>query len=80
LRRVTHYDYWSDSLKPSILIDSHADMGVYGMGEIANVEIAKALDAGKKIDEITDIPQTFFPEKEIAKIRVDMARHQVGVT
>ena len=34
LRRVTHYDYWSDSLKPSILIDSHADMGVYGMGDI----------------------------------------------
>ncbi len=60
LRRVTHYDYWSDSLKPSILVDSHADMGVYGMGELANIEIAKALAEGKKIDEITDIPQTFF--------------------
>lgn len=68
LRRVTHYDYWSDSLKPSILIDSHADMGVYGMGEIANVEIAKALDAGKKIDEITDIPQTFFLKKKSQKL------------
>lgn len=64
LRRVTHYDYWSDSLKPSILVDSHADMGIYGMGELANVEIAKALDAGKKIDEITDIPQTFFLKKK----------------
>lgn len=64
LRRVTHYDYWSDTLKPSILIDSQADMGVYGMGEIANVEIAKALEAGKKIDEITRIPQTFFLKKK----------------
>lgn len=60
LRRVTHYDYWSDSLKPSILVDSQADMGVYGMGELANIEIAKALSEGKKIDEITNIPQTFF--------------------
>ena len=64
LRRVTHYDYWSDSLKPSILVDSQADMGIYGMGELANVEIAKALDSGKKIDEITDIPQTFFLKKK----------------
>ena len=64
LRRVTHYDYWSDSLKPSILVDSQADMGVYGMGELANVEIAKALAEGKKIDEITNIPQTFFLKKK----------------
>ena len=64
LRRVTHYDYWSDTLKPSILVDSHADMGVYGMGELANIEIAKALSEGKKIDEITDIPQTFFLKKK----------------
>jgi len=60
LRRVTHYDYWSDALKPSILVDSQADMGIYGMGELAIVEIAKTLAEGKKIDEITDIPQTFF--------------------
>lgn len=60
LRRVTHYDYWSDSLKPSILVDSQADMGIYGMGETGIVEIANALEAGRKIDEITDIPQTFF--------------------
>ena len=64
LRRVTHYDYWSDSLKPSILVDSQADMGVYGMGELANIEIAKALAEGKKIDEITNIPQTFFLKKK----------------
>ena len=71
LRRVTHYDYWSDSLKPSILIDSHADMGVYGMGELANVEVAKALEAGKKIDEITNIPQTFFLKKKSQHVESD---------
>ena len=60
LRRVTHYDYWSDELKPTIMLDSKADLGVYGMGELAIVEIAKALDENKKIEEITNIPQTFF--------------------
>ncbi len=60
LRRVTHYDYWSDTLKPSILVDSHADLGVYGMGELGIVQIAKELHSGKKIDEITNVPQTFF--------------------
>ena len=60
LRRVTHYDYWADELRPSIMVDSKADLGVYGMGELAIVEIAKALDEGKKINEITNIPQTFF--------------------
>ena len=60
LRRVTHYDYWADELRPTIMFDSRADLGVYGMGELAIVEIAKALDEGKKINEITNVPQTFF--------------------
>ena len=60
LRRVTHYDYWADELKPTIMLDSKADLGVYGMGELAIVEIAKALDENKKINEITNVPQTFF--------------------
>ena len=60
LRRVTHYDYWADELKPTIILDSKADLGVYGMGELAIVEIAKALDENKKIEEITNVPQTFF--------------------
>ena len=64
LRRVTHYDYWSDELKPTIMLDSKADLGVYGMGELAIVEIAKALDENKKIEEITNIPQTFFLKKK----------------
>ena len=63
LRRVTHYDYWADELKPTIMLDSKADLGVYGMGELAIVEIAKALDEGRKINEITNIPQTFFLNK-----------------
>ncbi len=82
LRRVTHYDYWSDSLKPSILVDSHADMGVYGMGELANIEIAKALSEGKKIDEITDIPQTFFLKKKSQRVEsewqdINLVSHEI---
>lgn len=58
LRRLAHYDYWQDRLRPSILIDSPADMLVYGMGEKPVVEIAQALQQGKRIDQLTDIPQT----------------------
>ena len=60
LRRVTHYDYWSDSLKPSVLVDSNADLGVYGMGELTMLEIAKAISQGRKVSELTDIRQTFY--------------------
>ena len=70
LRRVTHYDYWADELKPSIMLDSKADLGVYGMGELGIVEIAKALDEGKKIEEITNIPQTFFLKKKSVGTRL----------
>lgn len=58
LRRVAHYDYWQDRLRPSILADSPADIIIYGMGEKPIVEIADALNAGHSIDELTDIPQT----------------------
>ena len=71
LRRVTHYDYWADELKPTIIFDSKADLGVYGMGELAIVEIAKALDENKKIEEITNIPQTFFLKKKTHHIASD---------
>ncbi|MDY0075741.1 MAG: YgiQ family radical SAM protein [Bacteroidales bacterium] len=60
LRRVTHYDYWSDQLKPSILIDSKADIGVYGMGDLAIIALAKAFDKGKSLEEIQQIPQIFY--------------------
>ncbi len=58
LRRLAHYDYWQDKLRPSILMDCHADLLVYGMGELPNVAIADALANGKRIEELTDIPQT----------------------
>ena len=58
LRRLAHYDYWQDRLRPSIAMDCRADLLVYGMGEIPNLAIAQALNEGKSIDELTDIPQT----------------------
>lgn len=64
LRRLTHYDYWSDELKAGILIDSLADMGVYGMGELAIIEVLKLLDKGIPIHELTQIPQTFYVQSK----------------
>ncbi|MCF8296469.1 MAG: YgiQ family radical SAM protein [Saprospiraceae bacterium] len=63
LRRLTHYDYWSDKLKPSILVDSKADILVYGMGEKPIQEIVRLLDKGVPISSITNIPQTAFISK-----------------
>jgi uncharacterized radical SAM protein YgiQ len=60
LRRLTHYDYWSDSLKPSILIDSGADLLLYGMAEHSIIEVAKRLENSEKIGSIRDVPQTAF--------------------
>ena len=58
MRRLAHYDYWQDTLKPSILIESKADMLVYGMGEKPIIEIADALNSGQDIKSLTNIPQT----------------------
>ncbi len=55
LRRLAHYDYWSDKVKRSILLDSKADLVVYGMGERAIVEIAKRLRAGEKVSNLRDM-------------------------
>jgi uncharacterized radical SAM protein YgiQ len=60
LRRLAHYDYWSNSLKPSILIESGADLLVYGMGEKPLKEIVERLKAGDKIGSLTNIPQTGY--------------------
>ena len=60
LRRVTHYDYWQDSLKPSILIDSGADWLCYGMGEITMIEFTRAVECGRNVNEIRKIPQLAF--------------------
>ena len=60
LRRLTHYDYWQDSLRPSILVDSGADVISYGMGEKTILELARRLADGQPISTITDAPQTVF--------------------
>ena len=60
LRRVTHYDYWSDKLMPSILVDSGADMLFYGMGEKSIVEFAQLIQKGVPVQKLTTIPQTSF--------------------
>ena len=60
LRRLAHYDYWSDSLKRSILLDSQADLLLYGMGERAIVEVAEALNSGHRPRDITFVDGTVF--------------------
>jgi len=66
LRRVAHYDYWSNSLKPSVLVDSGADLLVYGMGEKPLMEILNLLQKGVPFDKITTVSQTVYkiPRKE----------------
>lgn len=60
LRRFTHYDYWQDSLKPSVLIDSGADWLCYGMGERTVLEFTKAIESGRNVNDIRKIPQLAF--------------------
>lgn len=67
LRRFTHYDYWSDKLMPSILVDSKADLLVYGMGEKPIREVVRQLLEGKTFAEMNDIPQTSILCKEVPK-------------
>ncbi len=65
LRRLAHYDYWSDAMKRSILLDSQADLLMYGMGERSIVEIADALNAGMDVKDITYIDGTVFKCREL---------------
>ena len=68
LRRLAHYDYWSDRLKRSVLLDSGADIISYGMGERSIVEIADALDAGIPVNELTYIDGTVVKIKDRDRI------------
>ena len=84
LRRVTHYDYWADKLFPSILVDSKADMLVYGMGEQPLREIIRGVKSGKKLSELTDINQVAFLQKQTVALpvvgdweTVELASHEV---
>ena len=60
LRRFAHYDYWDDAVRPSILLDSGADLLVFGMGETQTVEIARRLAAGEPVSALTDIRGTCY--------------------
>ena len=63
LRRMAHYDYWSDSFKRSILLDSQADLLLYGMGERSIIEVADALNSGIAVNDITFIKGTVYKTK-----------------
>ena len=68
LRRLAHYDYWSDSLKRSILLDSGADLLIYGMGELSVVEVADALDSGLPASQVTWIHGTVYKTRSIKDV------------
>ena len=68
LRRMAHYDYWSDKLKRSVLLDSGADVISYGMGEHSIVELAEALDAGIPVEDITYIAGMVVKAKSLDSI------------
>lgn len=68
LRRMAHYDYWSDRLKRSILLDSQADLISYGMGERSVIEVADALSSGIEIKDITFIDGTVYKTKDLESV------------
>ncbi len=73
LRRVTHYDYWSNSLKPSILVESGADLLAYGMGEGVMEQIAKSMSNGFNMKLLRKIPQVAYvaPKDYIDRLEAD---------
>ena len=68
LRRLAHYDYWSDKLKRSVLMDSGADILMYGMGERAVVELADALNSGLDVADITFVDGTVYRTNDISSV------------
>ena len=72
LRRLTHYDYWQDKVRPSILIDSKADLLIYGMGEKPITELCRRMEASPEVP--TDIPQTAYlvPRKDFQPAETDL--------
>ncbi len=71
LRRLAHYDYWSDKLRKSVLIDGQADIISYGMGEKSIVELADALNSGLKVNEITFVRGTAVKVKDLSVLGED---------
>lgn len=68
LRRLAHYDYWTDSFKRSVLLDSQADLISYGMGEKSILEIADALESGIAVQDITFIAGTVYKTKDVGGV------------
>ena len=68
LRRLAHYDYWSDRMKRSILLDSQADLLLYGMGERSIVEVADALNAGLSVHDLTFLDGTVYRSKTVDQV------------
>ena len=75
LRRVTHYDYWQDRLRPCILVDSGADMLTYGMGEKPTIELARRLSEGEAIGDIRNMPQSVYLTDDIVPTADDIVLH-----
>ena len=75
LRRLAHYDYWQDRLRPSILCDAPADIIMYGMGEKPILELARRLDEGETISQIHDISQTVYLSADITPTDQDIVLH-----
>jgi uncharacterized radical SAM protein YgiQ len=76
LRRIAHYDYWSDTVRRSVLLDAKADMLVFGMGERPIWEVADRLRRGERIADIRDVRGTAFPisDEEMRRHEADPAR------
>jgi uncharacterized radical SAM protein YgiQ len=75
LRRLTHFDYWSGKLKPSILVDSGADLLVYGSGEKSIIEIARLADKGVPVKSMKNIPQTAFLTEYNTNTKKSIPKH-----
>ncbi len=75
MRRLTHYDYWQDQLRPCILCDSGADMITYGMGEKTTLELARRLSEGERIRDIRDLPQTVYLTSHFSPLTSDIVLH-----
>ena len=69
LRRLTHYDYWQDHLRPSLLLESGADLLVYGMGEMPVREICRLMEKGVALSSLTGIPQTVYSADRSRPVR-----------
>ena len=75
LRRLTHYDYWQDKLRPCILCDAPADILVYGMGEKPMVELTRRIADGLPVSACHDIPQTVYLADKVTRREGDIVLH-----